>query len=97
MISTYWNACNIYFAEKWNIYKMDVPEPTSPPISRYERIRKYIGDAKARNGELPVEPYLLSQIALILCDVLEEVGALRSEIAELNATNLELIVHRDVK
>lgn len=74
------------------------PAPSAAEMraSRYATIRKHLGQATER-GTLTNETYLLAQIALVACDLLDEVGSLADEVRQLNATNLELIIHRSVK
>ncbi len=59
---------------------------------RYEMVRKLLQPAEGQR--LSQDVALLGQIALIALDLLEELAQVRSELDQLNATNLELIVHR---
>ncbi len=82
--------------KEWLRRQCGIPEPKQRPAQtrhheyagRYEMIR-----AMLQKGHEP----MMGQIALIALDMLEEFAGLRRQIEELNATNLELIVHRRVK
>jgi hypothetical protein len=58
--------------------------------ARYAAIRGALAKAKPTDNQT----YLLAQIALILCDVMDEVAGLSHELGETNAYLNEVIVHR---
>lgn len=71
------------------------PEPTPAETlgNRYAAVRRVL---KA-GAPLSTTEYLLGQLIFVTMDVHAEIAGLRDEIAELNATNLELIVHRTTR
>ena len=67
------------------------PTRHSEYSGRYEYVRKMLEHPDS-NATM-----MWGQCALVLLDILEEVAQMRAELAQLNATNLELIVHRNPK
>lgn len=64
--------------------------PAVPPATRYAAIRKALSAARPMDNQT----YLQAQIALILCDLLDEVAAMRSDMSELTDHLHEVIVSK---